>query len=86
MTTWKAIKDDITSVNKEEMVIIDTLSKLQAIRIQRGITQNEFAASIGMSQPQLAKIEKMTSIPSLATLNRYAQGLDMHLEISLVTN
>ncbi len=30
-----------------------------------------------MKQPQLAKIENMTSIPSLSTLNRYAKGLGL---------
>ena len=35
-----------------------------------------------MKQPQLAKIENLTSIPSLETLNRYAKGLGLHAVIT----
>ena len=42
----------------------------------------ELAKRIGMKQPQLAKIENMTSIPSLSTLNRYAKGLGLVATVS----
>lgn len=36
-----------------------------------------------MSQSQLAKIERLDSVPSLETLNRYASGLGMRVTLNL---
>ncbi|MFB9769353.1 helix-turn-helix domain-containing protein [Lactiplantibacillus modestisalitolerans] len=83
MTTWKDYKQSITSINDDEMTIINTLSQLQAERIRRGISQKDFAEQIKMKQPQLAKIERLDSMPSLTTLNRYAHGLGLEIEIRL---
>lgn len=84
MASWNEFKQEITSVSNDEMTVIDTLSYLQAERIKRGISQKEFAEKIGMKQPQLAKIEKLDSTPSLTTLNRYAHGLGMEIRMQLV--
>lgn len=84
MTTWDDVKKRQTAVSKEEMSIIDTLSYLQVQRMKRGITQSEFAKKIGMTQPQLAKIENLDSVPTLATLNRYAAGLGLQINLSVV--
>lgn len=84
MTTWKNFKKTITSIPKDELTIIDTLSYLQAERIKQGLTQRELAQRIGMKQPQLAKIERMESTPSLATLNRYANGLGLEIHMQIV--
>ena len=65
------------------MSIINTLSFLEAQRIKQGLTQSEFARRIGMSQPQLAKIESMESIPTLTTLNKYAAGLGLEIRLTV---
>ncbi|WP_318766910.1 helix-turn-helix domain-containing protein [Lactiplantibacillus carotarum] len=83
MTTWKDYKQSITSISDDEMAIINTLSQLQAERIKRGISQKDFAERIAMKQPQLAKIERLDSMPSLTTLNRYAHGLGLEIEMKL---
>lgn len=83
MTTWKDYKQSITSISDDEMSIIDTLSQLQAERIKRGISQKDFADRIEMKQPQLAKIERLDSMPSLTTLNRYARGLGLEIKMRL---
>ena len=57
MRTWKDIRENQTSIPKEELSLIDTLSFLQAQRSKQGISQTEFAERINMTQPQLAKIE-----------------------------
>lgn len=72
---------DNNSFSKEEMAIIDGLVFLRAERIKRNISQVEFAKKISMSQPQLAKIENLSSIPSLKTLNRYAKGLGFEVKL-----
>ena len=35
-----------------------------------------------MTQPQLAKIENLDSIPTLPTLNKYAAGLGLQIKLS----
>lgn len=81
MTTWQSFKCNIESISENEMSLIDTLSALQAESLRRGISQKDFAQTIGMVQPQLAKIERLESTPSLTTLNRYANGLGLEVKM-----
>lgn len=83
MRTWKDIRENQTSIPKEELSFIDTLSFLQAQRIKQGISQTEFAERINMTQPQLAKIENLDSTLTLATLNKYAKGLGLEIKLSV---
>lgn len=46
------------------MSTIEGLAYLHAQRIKQGISQVELAKRIGMKQPQLAKIENLTSFPA----------------------
>lgn len=82
MSTWNSVKKSLKSIKPEEMTAIESLAYLHAQRIKRGISQVELAKRIGMKQPQLAKIESMSSIPSLSTLNRYAEGLGLVATVS----
>ncbi|WEV40974.1 helix-turn-helix transcriptional regulator [Lactobacillus sp. ESL0681] len=79
------IEGSFSSISEDEKVSIDTMAKLYAERIRRNIPQVVFAKKIGMKQPQLAKLEMLDSVPTLATLNRYAKGLGLKLEIDLVS-
>ncbi len=83
MKTWSDITNNQTVLTEEELSIINTLSFLEAQRIKQGLTQSEFASRIGMSQPQLAKIESMESIPTLTTLNKYAAGLGLEIRLTV---
>ena len=83
MRTWEDIREKQTAIPKEELSLIDTLSFLQAQRIKQGISQTEFAKRINMTQPQLAKIENLDSIPTLPTLNKYAAGLGLQIKLSI---
>ena len=47
--------------------------------MQKGI----IGKKIGMTQPQLAKIENLDSIPTLPTLNKYAAGLGLQIKLSI---
>lgn len=84
MRTWEDIDKNQTVVSKEELSLVDTLSFLEAQRIKQGISQTEFAKRIGMTQPQLAKIENLDSTPTLATLNKYAAGLGLEIKLSIM--
>lgn len=83
MRTWDEIKKNQTVISKEEQSIISTLSFLQVQRMKQGISQSDFAKRIGMTQPQLAKIERLDSVPTLTTLNRYAEGLGLQINLSI---
>lgn len=83
MRKWEDIDKNQTVATKEELSIVDTLSFLEVQRIKQGIFQTEFAKKIGMTQPQLAKIENLDSIPTLTTLNKYAAGLGLQIRLSI---
>ncbi|WP_370531179.1 helix-turn-helix domain-containing protein [Lacticaseibacillus parahuelsenbergensis] len=85
MSTWNEVKDKIDSIPDEALTIIDALTELEAERIRRGISQKQFAETIGMKQSQFAKIERLDSVPSLTTLSRYAKGLGKRIRLSIVT-
>ena len=83
MRTWKDVRENQTSIPKEELSLIDTLSFRQAQRIKQGISQTEFAERINITQPQLAKIENLDSTLTLATLNKYSKGLGLEIKLSV---
>ncbi|BAI40903.1 conserved hypothetical protein [Lacticaseibacillus rhamnosus GG] len=84
MASWDKFEKKMDAVMPpQELNIIDALAKLHSERIRRGISQRELAKKIGMTQPQLAKIERLDSVPSFNTLNRYAAGLGLKLKISI---
>lgn len=83
MKKWSTILKNQTVISKEEMSIIDTLSFLQVQRMKQGISQTDFAKKIGMTQPQLAKIESLDTTPTLMTLNRYAKGLGLQINLTI---
>lgn len=84
MRTWDDIDKGQTVLTREGLSIVDTLSFLEAQRIRQGITQSELARKIGMSQPQVAKIESLESMPTLTTLNKYASGLGLQIKLTVL--
>ncbi|WP_125584165.1 helix-turn-helix domain-containing protein [Levilactobacillus cerevisiae] len=85
MTTWQEFKQHSHAISDIDMNIIETLTTLQSERIRRGISQRELAARIKMSPSQLASIERLDAMPTLATLNRYAHGLNLQIKVSVVS-
>ncbi|MDH5105920.1 helix-turn-helix transcriptional regulator [Lentilactobacillus diolivorans] len=79
------LETSFSSIPDDEKVIIDTMAKLYAERIRNNVSQQELAKRIGMKQPQIAKLEMLESVPTLKTLNRYAKGLGLKLEIGVVS-
>jgi len=74
---WESIQDEFTA-----------LDVLLEARRRAGLTQEQVAARMGVSQPALARVE--TSLgsrkhsPSLATLRKYAVAVGCTLQIRLV--
>jgi len=83
MLTWHEYKQRLKSISTEDQLVMDVLNKLQAERLKRGISQKDFARTIKMQQSQLAKLEQLDSLPTLKTLNRYANGLGLQVTLSV---
>lgn len=74
---WEALEDEFA-----------TLDALLTARRQAGMTQEQVAARMGVSQPSLARVEASLGShrhsPSLEMLRKYAAAVNCKLEIRLV--
>lgn len=74
---WEALEDEFAA-----------LDALLAARKQAGLTQEQVAAKMGVSQPSLARVEASLGShrhsPSLEMLRKYAAAVNCKLEIKLV--
>jgi predicted RNase H-like HicB family nuclease/DNA-binding XRE family transcriptional regulator len=57
---------------------------LRWARLDAGLTQAQLAARAGVSQQQVAKLERPGANPSVATLRKIAEALGARLELDLV--
>ena len=72
---------------KEWYSLEPELNAIQAIidaRKSRNMTQKELAERTGIDQSDISKIETGNANPSLNTLKRLAEGLDMILKLEFV--
>ena len=60
------------------------VAKLRAMRQAKGVSLAELAARTGMTRGNIARLKSQKNA-TLKTLNRYAEGLDCSLEISVVS-
>jgi DNA-binding Xre family transcriptional regulator len=60
------------------------IAKLRAMRQAKGVSLAELAARTGMTRGNIARLESQKNA-TLRTLERYAEGLDCSLEISVVS-
>jgi DNA-binding XRE family transcriptional regulator len=61
----------------------DTLLALAALRESRGVTQERMAGTLGVSQPNVSKVERNADV-RLSTLCGYVEALGGHVEINAV--
>jgi ribosome-binding protein aMBF1 (putative translation factor) len=59
---------------------IDGDSMIKAWRQHLGLTQQELAIKVGMSQPALAKLERLDANPRRSTLKKLAEAMDIAVE------
>lgn len=52
-------------------------------RSKAGLTQADIAKRMGTTQSVIARLESGTALPSVKTLNKYAQATGQHLELRL---
>jgi ribosome-binding protein aMBF1 (putative translation factor) len=88
-TTFKQFKKDVLKndeIKKEyenfgpEYEVIRTIINE---RIKRGWSQTQLAKAVGSKQPVISKLEKGGGNPSLQTLNKIANALDLSLKVSM---
>ena len=48
------------------------------------ISQVELGRKIGLTQPQIARLENLDVIPTFTTLSKYAAGLGFNLKLTVV--
>jgi DNA-binding Xre family transcriptional regulator len=60
------------------------IAKLRAMRQAKGLSLAELAVRTGMTRGNIARLESQKNA-TLRTLERYAEGLDCALEISVVS-
>ncbi|MEG1831612.1 MAG: helix-turn-helix transcriptional regulator [Raoultibacter sp.] len=62
----------------------EIMRQIVCARIEEGLSQQELAARCGMQPANLCRLENGNGNPSVATLNKIANGLGRKLAISLV--
>lgn len=67
--------------SEEEYTIITAMIKA---RMNQQLTQKELASKIGMKQADISKFESGNANPTLQTLQRLADGLNMNLKLDLI--
>lgn len=58
--------------------------ELRWARQEAGLSQTELASRVGVSQQQIAKLEKPGANPSIATLRKVAAALGVRVQLELV--
>lgn len=72
-------------VGEKEIDIVDLLAtNLAEARNKAGMTQKSLSEKTGIYQADISKIERGLANPSLTTLKRLAEGLDMQVKIEFV--
>lgn len=59
----------------------DLAEQVRALRHDKGLSQEELARRIGSTQPAVARLEAGGLTPTLGTLERIAEALDLRLDI-----
>jgi predicted RNase H-like HicB family nuclease/DNA-binding XRE family transcriptional regulator len=58
---------------------------LRQLRMKKGLTQGEVAKKLGVSQQSYAKLETPNCNPSLDTIKRLSDALDVEIDLKLVS-
>lgn len=62
----------------------DALISLNELRESRGFTQADLARGMGVSQPNISKIERGAADPLLSTIEGYVEALGGRIEVRAV--
>lgn len=79
-------KDGVTVGVGKGAENVNTGEAVLAARAQRGMTQKALAEAAGIDQADISKIERGIANPTVGTLQRIADALNLQLSISFVQN
>ncbi len=79
----REVEAEIPPVKPDAMKV--AIAKLRAMREAQGVSLAELASRTGMTRGNIARLESQKNA-TLRTLERYAQGLDCHVEIGLAVS
>ena len=88
MKSWQELKEERFDEDQrkeiEHRVAVERARMtLRALRKELGLTQEELASVMDVSQPELSRIENSEN-PMLTTLHRYVEALGGSLEVRVV--
>lgn len=75
----KAVKAEYEALGPEYEVVKTIIKE----RIKRGWSQTELAEAVGSRQPVISRLERGEGNPSLATLQKIANALNLSLQVSM---
>ncbi len=75
----KAVKAEYEALGPEYEVVKTIINQ----RIKLGWSQTKLAEAIGSRQPVISKLERGEGNPSLQTLHKIANALDLSLQVSM---
>ena len=76
---WTDVKKDISSISQEDKNLIELTALLASLRKEKKMTQKELADKVHVSQAQIARVENFSYDPSLKTITKIADGLNLEL-------
>jgi transcriptional regulator with XRE-family HTH domain len=61
----------------------DLIEQLVEIRVNKGLSQQDVADLLGVTQPAIAQLEYVTSNPTINRIKLYALALGVELQLSV---
>ena len=78
---WSELKHEMSSLSSEEKSQLDLIAALVKVRKLKNMTQAQLAIKANLTQTQIARVENLTYKPSLETLMKILNGLDLDLAL-----
>ncbi|WP_188204584.1 helix-turn-helix transcriptional regulator [Desemzia incerta] len=76
---WTEVKKDIQSISEDEKNVIELMASLASIRKSKHMTQQDVAEKAQLSQVQIARAETLAHTPSIETVVKIANSLNLEL-------
>ncbi|MFL2101014.1 helix-turn-helix transcriptional regulator [Mycobacteroides abscessus] len=76
---WAEVKKDIQSISEDEKNVIELMASLASIRKSKHMTQQDVAEKAQLSQVQIARAETLAHTPSIETVAKIANSLNLEL-------
>lgn len=85
---WREIKAGRTQTPERRVGYLEAVAdeelggRLRELRLEAGLTQAELAARVGISQPNVARLESGVNPPNLSTLRKIADALSADVVVA----